>query len=306
MMKSYATLLRREWLQHKFGWTVIVFAPLVIALIVIAAGQLDIDIDDEKVRVQFERVPALALAAAAIVATAAVTFVIAWLIAVIQAPGLARRDHQDRSVEFWLSLPTSHTASLTAPMLAHLLLFPLAALGIGIVSGHLVSLLLVTRWLGIGEWLTLPWGSLLLAVTAAAARLTLGVVLATVWLSPLLLLAMAASAWLKRWGLPALVVGLAVLGGLLSKVFGIPIVGSTVVALLQHARQALIGPPRPSLFTKPKEAAAAAEQIGRIPQWMGEDALRAIGELASPLLLLALAISAGCFALLVLRRQRGA
>ena len=43
----------------------------------------------------------------------------------IQTPGLARRDRQDRSIEFWLSLPTSHAASVAAPVLMHLVLVPL-------------------------------------------------------------------------------------------------------------------------------------------------------------------------------------
>jgi ABC-2 type transport system permease protein len=40
------------------------------------------------------------------------------------ALGSPRRDHGDRSIEFWLSLPSGHGESLAAPMLVHLLLVP--------------------------------------------------------------------------------------------------------------------------------------------------------------------------------------
>jgi proline iminopeptidase len=47
-------------------------------------------------------------------------------------------------------------------------------------------------------------GDLLGAWSAGVPRLLLGVVLASFWAAPALLVVMAASTWLKRWGLPAL------------------------------------------------------------------------------------------------------
>jgi hypothetical protein len=84
-----------------------------------------------------------------------------------------------------------------------------------------LSLLTVARFASLGDWFTLPWGRCS-AATGAAGRTALGLVLATLWLSPLILLTMAASAWLKRWGLPAVVAGLALLAGVLDKLYGNP------------------------------------------------------------------------------------
>lgn len=303
-MKTFATLLQREWMQHKLGWTIVVFAPLVVALLVLAFAQVQLSVDEVEVDRQFRRLPALGMVVASIVGGGAITLLLAWFTVAVQAAGLARRDQQDRSIEFWLSLPTGHVPSLAAPMVAHWLLFPMAALGIGLVGGALLSLLPVARFVGIGEWFTLPWGAVLAATLAAALRLLLGIVLATLWWSPLLLAVMAASAWLKRWGLPALVAAVVIVGNVLDKLYGNPLVWDTLQRLVRHGGEALIGAPRKGFAITPKSD--VPEQLNAIPGWMASDAARAVGELANPLLLAALLVSAGCFALLVLRRRRGA
>ena len=130
-MTSFKTLLLREWYQHRLGWMVIVAAPLFIALLALLVGHVTVNVNDTDVVLDFGRAPALALATAAIVGTGVLSFVLAWFSALLQSPGLARRDQQDRSIEFWLSLPVGHLPALSAPLLVHLLLFPLAALGLG-------------------------------------------------------------------------------------------------------------------------------------------------------------------------------
>lgn len=300
----FATLLQREWLQHRIGWMVITAAPVAIALLLLLVGQLQVTIDDADVTVRFSQVPALALATAAIVGTGVLGFLLAWASALIQSPGLARRDRQDRSIEFWLSLPVGHAESLAAPLLAHLLLFPLAALGIGLLAGHAVSLLLVARFVGLGEWLALPWGSIVLAAAAALGRVALGLLLATLWLSPLVLMVMAASAWLKRWGLPALAAGLVLLAGVTDRAFGTPIVTDLGRELLARAaRSFIVGRATGGLRFTPDSDPVQVLQA--YPGWALQDGWHAIQALADPLLPLALAVSAGCFALLVRRRQRG-
>lgn len=194
----FLTLLRREWLQHKAGWLVIVAVPPLIGLLLLLVGQVTIDIDDEDRTFVFDRVPALALAAATMLGSGVLTFLLAWAATLIVAPTVVRRDVQDRSIEFWLSLPTGHAASVTAPLLAHLVLFPLAALLVGMAVGIPLSLAVVARFIGLAEWLTLPWDSLAAVWLAVTLRMALALVLATLWLSPLILLVEAASAWLKR------------------------------------------------------------------------------------------------------------
>ena len=304
-MQSFKTLLLREWLQHKFGWMVVMFGPMAIALVVIGVGDIQFDVDDTEAGARLSDVPAVGLAMAAIVGTAVLTALVAWATSLIQAPGLARRDQQDRSIEFWLSLPTGHAPSVTAPMLAHLLLFPLAAFIVGIVGGQLIGLVLVTRFFGLGAWFTLPWGTVMAVTGALAARLILGLLLATLWLSPLILLTMAASAWLKRWGLPAVIVFFIVGGNLLQRLYGNPIILETLGRLGENAARAFITGNRPGglQFGPGKDP---TQMLAAFPGLMWQDGLDAISALADPLLAFGLLVSAGCFALLILRRQRGA
>ncbi len=303
-VKRFATLLQREWLQHKIGWIVVTAAPLSVALLVLLVGQVQINLDDGDGVVEFSRVPALVLATAAIVGTGVLSFVLAWFSSLLQTPGLARRDQQQRSIEFWLSLPIGHLPSLAAPMLAHLLLFPLAALGIGMLAGHVVSLLLVARFVGVADWFTLPWGLLSLAWISTLLRAALGLVLATLWLSPIILLVMAASAWLGRWGLPALIAATVVLGNLLDKLYGNAVVWDLGRSLLSNAGHAFVAGRSPAGL-RYTQGSDTLELLRAYPGWVAADAWHAVLALGNPLLLLALAVSAGCFALLVLRRRRG-
>jgi hypothetical protein len=303
-MNRFATLLRREWLQHKLGWAIVTGTPLVIALLLLLSGHFTVTVDDSKVSLSFAQVPAVALASAAIIGTGVLSFVLAWSTSLLQASGLARRDQQDRSIEFWLSLPVGHASGVAAPLLAHLLLFPLAALGLGLLAGQGVALLLVARFIGVAEWFALPWGLLTLAWVGALLRIALGLLLATLWLAPIILLVMVASAWLKRWGLPALITAIALLGNVLDKLYGNPVVWDLGRALLSRAGHAFVaGRGAGELRLGP--GTDALEALRAFPAWAAGDAWRALQALADPLLALALAVSAACFGLLVLRRQRG-
>jgi hypothetical protein len=299
-----STLLRREWLQHKTGWLVIVTVPPLIGLLVLLAGQVTIDVDDQDRTIVFDQVPALALAVATMLGSGVLTFLLAWAATLIFAPTVVRRDVQDRSIEFWLSLPTGHAVSVTAPLLAHLLLFPLAALLIGMVAGVPLSLAVVARFAGLADWFSLPWASLAAAWVAVTLRLALGLVLATLWLSPLIMLVEAASAWLKRWGIPAVVLGIAVVANVLEKVFGYPQVWELGRAIFTQAGRAFVAG-HPGSGVEFGRGADPQAMLGALPAWALADAGRALQALAQPLLLLCLAISAACFTLLVLRRQRG-
>lgn len=300
----FLTLLRREWLQHKAGWLVIVAVPPLIGLLLLLVGQVTIDIDDEDRTFVFDRVPALALAAATMLGSGVLTFLLAWAATLIVAPTVVRRDVQDRSIEFWLSLPTGHAASVTAPLLAHLVLFPLAALLVGMAVGIPLSLAVVARFIGLAEWLTLPWDSLAAVWLAVTLRMALALVLATLWLSPLILLVEAASAWLKRWGIPAVVLGITVAGNVLEKVFGFSWVWDFGQRLFTRAgRSFFTGKVQGGLNFGPGRD--PMQQISDFPGQLLQDAGHAVAALADPLLLPALAVAVGCFGLLVLRRRQG-
>ena len=294
-MSRFNTLLLREWMQHHRGWLALMLMPPLLALLVLPFGSVEIGAGE------LGPVPALSLMLVAMLAVPAVVLGITVVALLFQTPGLARRDRQDRSIEFWLSLPTSHTASVAAPVLMHLVLVPLLALLIGAAFSYLIGALLVWKGFGAAAALGLPWATLLGVGLAGLARGLLGVGLACFWLMPVLLATMAASAWLKRWGTPVLALALAIGHKLLATLYGITIVGDTLAGLAQNARASLAHgrPPSPS-----GGADMAQAWLSNAPRWLFDDALMALRDLGQPLFLFALAASAVCFALLVLRRRR--
>ncbi|MBA4176404.1 MAG: hypothetical protein C0505_07570 [Leptothrix sp. (in: Bacteria)] len=298
-MNKMLPLMQREWLQHRFGWMLMVVVPLAIALLLLSFGQLAIGPDTaEKVG---DRLPPL-LAIAAIAGSGAAIFLIAGVSSLIIIAGVARRDHGDRSIEFWLSLPTTHSASLAAPLIVHLLLVPALALLAGLAGGLLVSLVLVTRVVGVGAWFTLPWGDLLPAVLAIAARLMAGLPLAVLWLSPLILLVVLVSAWFRRWAWVIIGAGLGLGGHLLDRVFGQPLLSEVTLGLIRQAGKALVNAGE-RIQVGPNEG---TEVLRQLPGWALHDFGLALRELPSPLLAGGLLFAAGCFALFVAWRQRGA
>ena len=304
LSRRFAALLQREWLQHHRAWLILLAVVPLVMLALLSLGRMDMTFDDGEAQRELASLPGAAVALLTIVVAAVGCFLLAWMSSLLQAPGLARRDHGDRSIEFWLSMPVGHIPALAAPLLTHLVLFPLGALALGTGFGLVMAPLSVARFGGAGEWLSLPWGVLLAASFSLVLRTALGLVLATLWLSPLILMAMAASAWLKRWGLPALVAGLVVLGGLLDKLYGNPVITAVGERLFTLAGQSFITGRAPSgVRLVPGEDPTAA--LSGMPAALLADAGHALAALADPLLPLALAVAAGCFGLLVLRRRQG-
>ena len=299
-MSKLLPLMQREWLQHRFGWALMALVPLSIALLLLGFGQLQID--GATADKMGDRLPPL-LALASIAGSGAVIFLIACVSSLIIVAGTARRDHGDRSIEFWLSLPTTHSASLATPLLVHLLLVPAAALLIGLLGGALVSLVLVTRVAGVAAWFALPWAELLPAIASIAARLVVGLPLAVLWLSPIILLVVLLSAWFKRWAWVILGVGLGLGGQLLDRLFGQPLLARLTSDLVQHAGKALVSAGEGFTVTGNDDPAAV---LRALPGWAVHDLGLALRDLASPLLAGGLLFAAGCFALLVIWRQRGA
>ena len=303
--RRFGTLLQREWMQHHRAWLLLAAAPPLVMLGLLSLARLDLSFDDSDTLQHMGQMPPAGLALLTIVVAALLCFLLAWLSALLQSPGLARRDMQDRSVEFWLSLPIGHGPALAAPLLAHLLLFPLGALAVGLVSGLGLSFVTVVRFASLGDWFSLPWGLVGAAVLSLVARAAFGLVLATLWLSPLILLVMAASAWLKRWGLPALLAVTALLGSVLDKLYGNPVVWDLGSRLLTHAGQSFITGKAPGGGLRLSPGSDPTDALQALPGALLTDAGHAVAALADPLLLLALAVSAACFGLLVLRRRRG-
>jgi ABC-2 type transport system permease protein len=292
-MNTFKTLLLREWMQHQRGWLILAIVPMVIMVPLMLFGQIDFSHEPPPpglLMVMFAAGYTLFLMA------------LAGSVVAFQAPGLARRDQQDRSIEFWLSLPVGHTQSVGATVLMNLLAMPLMVLGFAAAGGVLVGLLAVMRVHGLGGFGDLPWGGLLGVLAAGVPRLALGVVLGVLWLSPLLMAAMAASAWLKRWGVPVLGAAVGFGGLILKEAYDQPALFDTLAALFQHFSWAAV----PSgLGTMDFEASPwPAGRLSEFTAWMWKDTLMVLGDLASPLFAGALVVAAIGFGLVVLRRAR--
>lgn len=295
-MSRFTTLLRREWMQHHRGYLVLAVAPPLLLLIVLAFAR-GVEVHPA--------LPAAAMAASLAVVTVAV-LAVGWIAMAFQMPGLARRDQQDRSIEFWLSLPVGHAQSIGATLVFHALLMPLLALGLGWAFAHVVGLVVVAMIGGASAWLSLPWGLLLGDGLVLALRLALGITLATLWVSPVILVLMVASAGLKRWGLPAVVALSVVFGVVFRQVFGTTnLIGEAVRGIGLHALHAL-APITQGPVNIQEDGSGLMELLRAFPGLAGESALAAARDLATLDFLGVMAVSAACFAALVALRRRNA
>lgn len=307
-MDRFFTLMKREWMQHRTGWIVLTALPaaafLVLGLLEGRGMQLTVQLDDHAIA-SIDRLPAALQTLGWSVATMAATFVLAALAVLAQLPGLARRDVQDRSIEFWRSLPTSHVQNVGALVLMHLLVLPGLALVVAMLAGQLVALVAIVTHQGPMTWLTQPWWSLLPTLLLVTARALFGLLLAMAWLSPVLLLTMAAAAWLKRWAVPV-VVATPLLGVYwLDPRLPVPAVKLSLDRIGSEAVEALLATQafKGVSFDGPRDLAAALPDL---PTLLLRDATHVLGNAVSPAFIGALAVATLGFGLLVLRRQTSA
>ena len=300
-MKKVFPLMQREWMQHRFGWAWLALLPLALALF--AVGFAQIEFSGEAAERVGEALPAL-LTLGSIVGSTFVVFMILSITSLMVVVSLARSDQPDRSIEFWLSLPVSHSQSLAVPLLVHLLLAPAVALLVGLLGGYVISLVLVGRFVGIAAWLSLPWMEMIIATSMVAARLLAGLPLAVLWLLPLVLLFVLASAVFKRWGVPVVALGLGLGAALLDRLLGQPWLSETVGTIGLNAATSLISA-RGKGF-RIGHGQDVYEALQGLPAWAMSDFAAALHNLASPVFVGGLVFSALCFAGLVLWRQRGA
>ena len=300
-MKNLLPLMQREWLQHRFAWAMLVLVPLGLSLLLLSVGTIQLDEDMTALK------PgdlSLLLAVLTMAITMATLLLLLGATSLFIALGSPRRDHGDRSIEFWLSLPSGHAESLVAPILVHLLLVPLAALVVGFVASLPVSLVTVGRVVGASEWFALPWTAILPTMGSLLLRVLAGVPLALLWLLPLVLAAMLSNALFRRWGLPLLGVVLILLSQGLEKVFGQPVLTDTLASMLMNAARSLVGAGGAELSGG--QGSVPLETLSALPGWALRDLGAALGLLAQPLLAGVLVVSAALFAALWAWRRNGA
>ncbi|MDC8786995.1 hypothetical protein [Roseateles koreensis] len=294
MSTRFQTLLLREWLQHKRGWLITLLLPLSLFVALLPVGQV------QGLPTEFP----LGIALLIMGVTCLGVFAIVEFVALFQLPGLARRDQQDRSIEFWLSLPASHSESIGATLLAHALLLPLVALLVGAAAAPLMAAAVLFKQGGATLVSAVPWSSALTIGLLILLRTGLGLLMMSLWIAPVMLALMAASAWLKRWGMPALAIGVGMLGLLLSQGYNNPIVWQLLDAQQEGAKNALLINPE-ELAQRLHEAMAQADDgIPHILTWLAQDAWLEIQHLACAQFIGGLVLAAACFGLLVLKRSR--
>lgn len=287
MNNHIPTLLQREWMQHKRGWLIAALAPPLLFVAVLPFGQ-------------FQALPTKHLELMAIgmtLLTACVVYVISLLVAVFQLPGLARRDVQDRSIEFWLSLPGRPSESIAATVMAHAWLAPLGAAVIGALLGMPIALSVLASKMGLADAMHVNWGDVALASTPLLLRGLAGTVPMVLWLLPVILTLMAASAWLKRLGVPVVLVGGGVAVAVLSKAYDI----NWPLEVLQGLNDQI----NHTLVHDGRSLQDALKNGSDLVTWAVSDMGNALAELASLQFLGWMAVAAAGFALVVLKRSRG-
>ena len=298
-MNPTLALVQREWLQYRFTWSLLFLVPLALAVLALSFGHVDVQTDNGLP-------PPLALAAGAMAVTLIVMTVLASVSGLITVIGLARRDHADCSVEFWLSLPISHARSLLAPMIVHLVLVPLVAFAAALVAGFLLAMLLVARVHGLADGFAVPAGEVWTSVAVAVVRVGAGWPMVILWLSPLILLAMLMFAWLRRWGLVVLGLALAVGSSRLGEILGYRMVPDALAALTRGAARSLISGNDQSVAMPSQADEAVRFSMQQAPSWLLQDILGSVQNMASPAFVGGLLLAGLCFYGLVQWRRRGA
>ena len=286
MNSHLPTLLLREWMQHKRGWLIAAFAPPILFLAMLPFGHVN--------GLPSEHRELLSLAIL-LISTAAV-FGICLVVALFQLPGLARRDAQDRSIEFWLSLPGRPSESIAATVLAHGWLAPLGGAVVGMLFGLPIAMAVLGSQGGLGAVSAVNWAEVVSTAAPLLLRGLVGTVPLLLWLAPLIFVLMAASAWLKRLGVPLVLVGCVVAGVVLDKVYGI--------AWPQEAMAAWNAQVNSTIINNGPGLKDALMSDVNMWTWVVQDFGRTLAQLASLQFLGWTAVAAAAFALVVLKRSR--
>jgi ABC-2 type transport system permease protein len=273
-------------MQHKRGWLITAFAPPLLFLAALPFSQL------EGLRMQSPELLSITI----VLLSTTIVYFVCMLIALFQLPGLARRDTQDRSIEFWLSLPGRPSESLVSTVLAHAWLAPVGGAVIGLLFSLPIAASVLGTKIGFSSALAVNWGEVILASTPILLRGVVGTVLLMLWLAPVIFVLMAASSWLKRLGVPVVLVGGGVAVGLLYKVYGI---SWPLEALKNLNAQIAL-----SLVHDATSLHKTLAEGGNLVTWALSDLGGALAELASLEFLGWAAVAAAGFALVVLKRTR--
>lgn len=287
MNSHIPTLLQREWMQHKRGWLITALLPPLLFIATLPFGEFS-GLPTES--------PELMSIGIVLISTCLV-WGICMLVALFQLPGLARRDTQDRSIEFWLSLPGRPSESVLATVLAHAWLAPLGGAVIGVLFGLPIALGVLSSKMGLASAAGVNWGEVVLASTPVLLRGLAGTVPLMLWLAPVIFVLMAASSWLKRLGVPVVLIGGGVAVAVLYKVYDIVWPLEALKGLNEQINH--------SLLHDGRELSQVMMSGDNLVTWALRDLGGSLAELVSLQFLGWAAVAAAAFALIVVKRSRG-
>lgn len=202
MILHQMALIRREVWEHRSLWVTPAAVALVMSLLVLTSfvaasgfGQMvDIGIIGASTLGDAERRAALM----AFLVGLTITFVISMsVLTVFYSLDALYAERKDKSILFWRSLPITDSETVISKLLTALIVIPLFTF-VAVVVTHLVSLLLTSIWISIegGSPGHLVWSSA--PIFDAWLAILIFLLLAPLWLSPLIGWFLFVSAWTKR------------------------------------------------------------------------------------------------------------
>jgi ABC-2 type transport system permease protein len=186
-------LLRRELWEHRYLW----IAPLAVAVLLALSaviGHVRMDVDDSSVfATEGQRVALLTIVQWALSAT---FYVLTLFIVSYYALDCLYAERRDRSILFWKSLPVSDGLTVGSKLLIALVVVPLGAFALSLVTGLVFCAIVSVRTFtgnipGVFTWSTIEW-----LRTELAMLLVL--LIAVLWYAPLAAYLLLVSAWAKR------------------------------------------------------------------------------------------------------------
>jgi len=168
---------------------------------------------------------------------------------------------------------------------------------VGAAFGIPVAMAVLARQDGFGAIAGVNWFEVVSAAVPLLLRGLAGTLPMVLWLTPLIFVLMAASAWLKRLGVPLVMVGSALGVLVLDKVYGVDWPLQSLLSWNEQINSALINDAESF-----KHALMSGVDLWA---WALQDFGRALASLASLQFIICMAIAAAGFALVVLKRARG-
>jgi len=187
------TLVRREFWEHRALW----MAPLVVAALLAlcaAIGRVHIDVNEASdLSSQSQQVALFSIIQWVL---AMPLYIVVMFVGSFYLLDCLYAERKDRSILFWKSLPVSDGLTVCAKLLVALVVMPVGAFVLALLSHAVCTAILEARVAlgslpGILSWSTREW-------LRTEAVILLGTVFAVLWYAPIAGYLLVMSAWVRR------------------------------------------------------------------------------------------------------------